>query len=81
MGIKAQATQANPGSRAAKAESPNPDAIPLGEEDALVMVLFPQAAWRAVTDLARELNVSPAETVGAALRLLRARVDEEAGRM
>jgi hypothetical protein len=46
-------------------------------EDALVMVIFPQATWDAVLQLAKELNVAPAEALGAAIKLLRARVDEE----
>jgi len=44
------------------------------------MVLFPKDAGDAVKALAADLGVSPAEAVGAALRLLRARVDAERGR-
>jgi hypothetical protein len=78
MVIKAQTTQASTSRRDA-APPPSPEAQPLGLEDALVMVLFPRVAWDAVVALAQELNVGPAEVMGAALRLLRARVDEEAG--
>jgi len=46
-------------------------------EDELVIVLFPQAAWDAVGALAKDLGVEPAEALGAALKLLRARVDAE----
>jgi hypothetical protein len=78
MGIKAQPTQsahANPGSSMPPI---SPDAKEITVADALVMVLFPQATWDAVLQLAKELNVAPAEALGAAIKLLRARVDEEA---
>lgn len=78
MGIKAQPSQANPGSR----RVPDPvdrQAHALGVEDTLVMVIFPKATWDEVVKLAGEMNVAPAEAMGAALLLLRARVDEEAG--
>jgi hypothetical protein len=79
MGIKAQPqqpTHANPGSPAPPVAS---DAQALTMEDALVMVIFPQATWDAVVQLATELHVAPAEALGAAIKLLRARVDEETG--
>jgi hypothetical protein len=78
MGIKAQPSQANPGSRHAPVNEGRP-AQPLGLEDTLVMVIFPKATWDEVVRLAGEMNVAPAEAMGAALLLLRARVDEEAG--
>ena len=46
-------------------------------EDELVIVLFPRASWDAVGELARDMGVEPAEAMGAALKLLRARVDAE----
>lgn len=71
---QAQGGPANSSSRGAE------QVAPLGPEDALVMVLFPQAAWEAVLALARDLDVTPPEALGAALALLRRRVDEEGGR-
>jgi len=50
------------------------------QDDGLVMVLFPRDAWDAVLALARDLGVAPPEALGAALKLLRARVDEEQAR-
>ena len=79
MAIKAQASHPNPGSCHTPAS--DPDAVPLGPEDELVMVFFPKAAWDAVVALANDLHVPPAEALGAALKLLRARVDEETGHM
>ncbi len=53
------------------------DAVALGPEDALVMVLFPKASWDEVAALAGRMGVSTQETLGAALLLLRAKVEEE----
>jgi hypothetical protein len=80
MAIKAQASRTNPGSRHAIAP-PAPDTLSLGPDDELVMVFFPKEAWDAVVALANDLHVPPAEALGAALKLLRARVDEETSHM
>lgn len=86
MAIKAQpaATQAGSGGHAhpgSPDRTVSPDVQALSPEDALVMVIFPKVSWDAVVTLAQEMNVGPAEALGAALALLRARVDEEAGRV
>lgn len=59
---------------------PSEEALPLGPDDALIMVLFPKGAWDEVRRLADDLHVAPQEALGAALTLLRARVDKELGR-
>ena len=77
MGIKARPSDANPGSPVLSTPSEQSETLELGVEDELVMVLFPKFTWEAVVQLSQELNVSPAEALGAAIKLLRARVDEE----
>jgi len=79
MGIKAQPTHASHANPGSSTPPISPDAQALTMDDALVMVIFPQATWDAVLQLAKELNVAPAEALGAAIKLLRARVDEETG--
>jgi len=72
--MKAQTIgRANPGSRP---DPPFPTLDDPGPDDALVMVLFPRASWDAVLALAADMGVPPAEALGAALLLLRKRVDE-----
>ena len=80
MAMRAQITpgQAHTCARPASGEATDHDTG--SPEDELVIVLFPRSAWDAVGALARDLGVDPAEAMGAALKLLRARVDEESER-
>jgi hypothetical protein len=84
MAMRAQAGTAlghgNAHTCAREVPPPGPEALQLGPGDELVMVLFPQSTWVQVRQLAEDLHVSHQEVIGAALRLLRARADEELGR-
>lgn len=50
------------------------------ERDQLVMVIFPQSSWDAVRELASDLKCTPQEVIGASLKLLRQRVDDQQSR-
>jgi hypothetical protein len=75
MVMRAHAREANTSSRPEAAEAA--EARPMGPDDALIMVIFPKASWDAVVQLAGDLGMEPAEALGEALLLLRARADAE----
>lgn len=58
---------------------PSLDDNPSGDADSLVMVMFPVMTWRAFSELAERLNLTTAETINEALRLLQERTEENDG--
>ena len=80
MAMRAQPVAGQGANTCAPVPPPSEEALPLGPDDALIMVLFPKGAWDEVRRLADDLHVAPQEALGAALTLLRARVDQELGR-
>ncbi|MFA5344540.1 MAG: hypothetical protein WC381_11355 [Kiritimatiellia bacterium] len=79
MAMRAQPVAGQGANTSSLPKSSVDDALPLGPEDQLVMVLFPRAAWDEVMRLAADLHVGHQEVLGAALALLRARTDEDLG--
>jgi hypothetical protein len=80
MAMKAQPVAGQGANTSSLPRAPDEGAVPLGPEDRLIMVLFPQVCWDEVMRLTRDLHVGHQEVLGAALALLRARTDEELGR-
>ena len=80
MAMRAQPVAGHVANTSSPAASSEEEAPHLGPEDQLIMVLFPKSTWDEVLRLAADLNVGHQEALGAALKLLRERTDEELGR-
>lgn len=58
---------------------PEIDDEPVGNADSLVMVMFPAITWQAFSELAKKLELTTAETINEALRLLQEKTEDKDG--